>query len=65
VFDLPFQDDELLTQESILDYQFRFAAGKIDGSVENQMVVWLCPAMKTLFDSSPQAKYTLSRGELG
>jgi hypothetical protein len=64
-FALSYENDELLTQEVVLQYQFRFAAGKVGGYVENQMVVWLCPATKTQFDSSPQSKYTLSRRERG
>lgn len=64
-FDLSFEDDELLTQESVSHYQFRLAAGKVSCNAENQVTVGLCAAMKTLFDGSPQARYTLSRRERG
>lgn len=47
--------DKLMTQGSVLRYQFKTVAGKGGCNAENQMTAGLCPAMKTLSDTSPQA----------
>ena len=50
-FPLPLQDDELLTQQGVFQYQFRFAAGEIQGHTYGQGIaafVGTCPLTQAL-----------------
>jgi hypothetical protein len=58
---LSFQDDQLLAEEYVLQQQFRLAAGKVQGGVDEQgMVIRFCPLAKPLFDNLEQGLYTLT-----
>lgn len=63
VLDLSLQDNQLLTEESILQHQFRLGAGHIQDGIPGQgMVVRLGPLMKRLCDNLPERNDT-SLGE--
>ena len=62
-FTLPFENDKLLTKQSVFQHQLQLGASEIQGNVEEQgMVVWFCPLAKPVFDISKQRLYTFSDG---
>jgi len=50
------EQDELLAQESVFEYQFRLAAGKVQDGIEGKgLIVQHCPTTETLLDIAAQS----------